>query len=103
MLATLRRPDSGRALVAGYDVVTQADRVRQLISLTGQFAALDENLTARENLILMARLRGRRLPAARAVTDELIERFAITEVRGRLVKKLSGGERRRVASTSRPA
>jgi daunorubicin resistance ABC transporter ATP-binding subunit len=96
MLATLSRPDSGRALIAGYDVVTQADQVRQLISLTGQFAALDKNLTARENLILMARLRGRKVRAARAVTDELIERFAITEVRDRLVKKLSGGERRRV-------
>jgi daunorubicin resistance ABC transporter ATP-binding subunit len=96
MLATLTRPDSGRALIAGYDVVTQADHVRRLISLTGQFAALDKNLTARENLILMARLRGRKLPAARAVTDELIERFAIIEVRDRLVKKLSGGERRRV-------
>jgi ABC-2 type transport system ATP-binding protein len=96
MLATLSRPDSGRALVAGYDVVTQADQVRRLISLTGQFAALDKNLTARENLILMARLRGRRLAAARSVTDELIERFAITEVRDRLVKRLSGGERRRV-------
>jgi ABC-2 type transport system ATP-binding protein len=96
MLATLSRPDSGRALIAGYDVVIQADQVRQLISLTGQFAALDKNLTARENLILMARLRGRKVRAARAVTDELIERFAITEVRDRLVKKLSGGERRRV-------
>jgi daunorubicin resistance ABC transporter ATP-binding subunit len=96
MLATLSRPDSGRALIAGYDVVTQADQVRRLISLTGQFAALDKNLTARENLILMARLRGRRLGPAKAVTDELIERFAIVEVRDRLVKNLSGGERRRV-------
>ncbi|HEY5197041.1 MAG TPA: ATP-binding cassette domain-containing protein [Solirubrobacteraceae bacterium] len=96
MLATLARPDSGRAVIAGYDVVTQADQVRRLISLTGQFAALDKNLTARENLILMARLRGRKLAAAKAVADELIERFAITEVRDRLVKNLSGGERRRV-------
>jgi ABC-2 type transport system ATP-binding protein len=96
MLATLARPDSGSAKIAGYDVVTQADQVRRLISLTGQFAALDKNLTPRENLILMARLRGRRLAAAKEVTDELIERFAIVEVRDRLVKKLSGGERRRV-------
>jgi daunorubicin resistance ABC transporter ATP-binding subunit len=96
MLATLSRPDSGYARIAGYDTVTQADEVRRLISLTGQFAALDKNLTARENLILMARLRGRRAADARRVTDELIERFAITEVRDRLVKKLSGGERRRV-------
>ena len=59
MLATLMRPDGGRALVAGHDVVDDAARVRELISLTGQFAALDKNLTARENLVLMARLRGR--------------------------------------------
>jgi daunorubicin resistance ABC transporter ATP-binding subunit len=96
MLATLSQPDSGHARIAGYDTVTQADTVRRLISLTGQFAALDKNLTARENLILMARLRGRKSTAAKQVTDELIERFAITEVRDRLVKKLSGGERRRV-------
>jgi ABC-2 type transport system ATP-binding protein len=96
MLATLSRPDSGHAKVAGYDIATQADQVRRRISLTGQFAALDKNLTARENLILMARLRGRRNTAAKRIADELIERFAITEVRDRLVKKLSGGERRRV-------
>ena len=60
MLATLLRPDGGRAWVAGHDVVADAARVRELISLTGQFAALDKNLTARENLVLMARLRGRR-------------------------------------------
>ena len=59
MLATLLRPDAGRARVAGYDVVREAAQVRALISLTGQFAALDKNLTARENLVLMARLRGR--------------------------------------------
>jgi daunorubicin resistance ABC transporter ATP-binding subunit len=96
ILATLSRPDSGYARIAGYDTVTQADQVRRLISLTGQFAALDKNLTARENLILMARLRGRARGQAKAVTDELIDRFAITEVRDRLVKHLSGGERRRV-------
>ncbi|HWH11261.1 MAG TPA: ATP-binding cassette domain-containing protein [Solirubrobacteraceae bacterium] len=96
MLATLSRPDSGTALIAGYDVVTQADHVRRLISLTGQFAALDKNLTPRENLILMARLRGRDRTDAKLVTGELIDRFAITEVRDRLVKNLSGGERRRV-------
>ena len=65
MLATLLRPDAGRARVGGHDVVTDAARVRELISLTGQFAALDKNLTARENLVLMARLRGRNLRAAR--------------------------------------
>ena len=65
MLATLLRPDAGRARVAGYDVVTDAARVRERISLTGQFAALDKNLTARENLVLMARLRGRTAAAGR--------------------------------------
>ena len=73
-----------------------AARVRELISLTGQFAALDKNLTARENLVLMARLRGRGLRAARAVADELIDRFDVSDFRDRLVKNLSGGERRRV-------
>ncbi|MGO9954570.1 MAG: ATP-binding cassette domain-containing protein [Solirubrobacteraceae bacterium] len=96
MLATLLRPDGGRARVGGYDVVDDATRVRELISLTGQFAALDKNLTARENLILMARLRGRRGAAARRVADQLIERFDVVEIRDRLVKNLSGGERRRV-------
>ncbi len=96
MLATLLRPDGGRARVAGHDVVRDAARVRALISLTGQFAALDKNLTARENLVLMARLRGRDLQAARATADALIERFDAGEFRDRLVKSLSGGERRRV-------
>ena len=96
MLATLLRPDGGRASVGGYDVVTDAARVRELISLTGQFAALDKNLTARENLVLMARLRGRKLGAARVLADQLIERFDIGTFRDRLVKNLSGGERRRV-------
>jgi daunorubicin resistance ABC transporter ATP-binding subunit len=96
MLATLMRPDAGQARVGGYDVVTESARVRELISLTGQFAALDKNLTARENLILMARLRGRNLRAARAAADQLIDRFDIGSFRDRLVKNLSGGERRRV-------
>ncbi len=96
MLATLLRPDGGRARVAGYDVVREAGRVRELISLTGQFAALDKNLTARENLVLMARLRDRGAPEARRVADELIERLDVAPFRDRLVKHLSGGERRRV-------
>jgi daunorubicin resistance ABC transporter ATP-binding subunit len=96
MLATLIAPDSGEARVAGYDVVRDAARVRERISLTGQFAALDKHLTARENLILMARLRGRSGRAARAVADELLARFDGLEFRDRLVKQLSGGERRRV-------
>jgi daunorubicin resistance ABC transporter ATP-binding subunit len=96
MLATLLRPDAGSARVGGHDVVHRAAVVRALISLTGQFAALDKNLTARENIVLMARLRGRDRREAAAVADGLIERFAIDEFRNRLVKNLSGGERRRV-------
>ena len=96
MLATLIAPDGGRASVAGYDVVRDAARVRERISLTGQFAALDPNLTARENLVLMAQLRGRRGAAARRRADELLERFDSTEFRDRLVKQLSGGQRRRI-------
>jgi ABC-type multidrug transport system ATPase subunit len=96
MLATLIAPDAGSARVAGYDVVHDGARVRERISLTGQFAALDKHLTARENLVLMARLRGRSSRAARAVADELLERFDGVEFRDRLVKQLSGGERRRV-------
>jgi daunorubicin resistance ABC transporter ATP-binding subunit len=96
MLATLMRPDAGHAYVGGYDVVSDAARVRELISLTGQFAALDKNLTARENLVLMARLRGRSGRAGRALADQLIDRFDIGDFRDRLVKNLSGGERRRV-------
>jgi len=96
ILGTLTRPDGGWARVAGHDVVSEADLVRRAISLTGQFAALDKNLTARENIILMARLRGRSARAARSVADELIERFEVGDFRDRLVKNLSGGERRRV-------
>jgi daunorubicin resistance ABC transporter ATP-binding subunit len=96
MLATLLAPDGGTARVGGHDVVREAGRVRELISLTGQFAALDKNLTARENLILMARLRDRPVAAARQIADELIERLDVVDFRDRLVKNLSGGERRRV-------
>jgi daunorubicin resistance ABC transporter ATP-binding subunit len=96
MLATLIAPDGGSARVAGFDVVQDAGRVRERISLTGQFAALDKHLTARENLILMAQLRGRNGRDARQVADRLLERFDAGEFRDRLVKNLSGGERRRI-------
>jgi ABC-2 type transport system ATP-binding protein len=95
MLATLLKPDGGSAKVNGYDVRTQPTKVREMISLTGQFAALDPNLTARENIFLMARLRGRSKADAAKATDELIERFDAAEFAGRLVKQLSGGQRRR--------
>jgi daunorubicin resistance ABC transporter ATP-binding subunit len=96
MLATLLVPDGGTASVAGYDVVAEAAKVRSVISLTGQFAALDPHLTARENLVLMAQLRGLNRKAARAIAAQLIERFDSGEYADRLVKTLSGGERRRV-------
>jgi ABC-2 type transport system ATP-binding protein len=96
MLATLLRPNSGSAKVNGYDVVHEAAKVRSTISLTGQFAALDPNLTAKENLVLMARLLGRSKPEARRVVDGLLERFDSADFGDRLVKQLSGGQRRRV-------
>jgi ABC-2 type transport system ATP-binding protein len=96
MLATLIKPTSGSAHVCGHDVVKESDTVRSLLSLTGQFAALEDNLTARENLLLMARLRGYGRGAADRVVEKLIERFDIGEFRDKLVKSVSGGQRRRV-------
>jgi len=96
MLATLSGPTSGTATVCGYDVIREADDVRSVISMTGQFAALEDNLTARENLMLMARLRGYGKPAATRLVDSLIDRFDIGEFRHKLVKAVSGGQRRRV-------
>jgi daunorubicin resistance ABC transporter ATP-binding subunit len=96
MLATLIKPTSGTAKVCGHDVVKESDTVRSLLSLTGQFAALEDNLTARENLLLMARLRGYGRAAAERVVENLIERFDIGEFRDKLVKSVSGGQRRRV-------
>ncbi len=96
MLATLIKPTSGSAQVCGHDVVKESDTVRSLLSLTGQFAALEDNLTARENLLLMARLRGYGRGAADRVVEKLIERFDIGEFRDKLVKSVSGGQRRRV-------
>jgi ABC-2 type transport system ATP-binding protein len=96
MLATLLRPDAGDATVNGYDVRTQAAGVRSSISLTGQFAALDPNLTAKENLVLMARLRGRGRKQARRAADSLLERFDASEFADRITKQLSGGQKRRV-------
>jgi len=96
MLATLSAPTSGTAIVCGHDVVREADAVRQAISLTGQFAALEDNLTARENLLLMARLRGYGKAAAGLLVDSLVDRFDIGEFRDKLIKAVSGGQRRRV-------
>lgn len=96
MLTTLTEPTSGSATVCGFDVVREADLVRSVVSLTGQFAALEDNLTATQNLVLMARLRGYGRKSARRVVDELIDRFDIGEFRDQLIKKVSGGQRRRV-------
>jgi len=96
VLATLLRPDAGRAEVFGLDVVSQAPDVRELIGLTGQFAAVDELLTGRENLRLFGRLfhLPRRTAATRA--DELLDRFGLAEAGDRPVKTYSGGMRRRL-------
>jgi daunorubicin resistance ABC transporter ATP-binding subunit len=96
MLATLSRPTSGTATVCGHDVLREADSVRSAISMTGQFAALEDNLTARENLMLMARLRGYGKASASRLVDSLIDRFDIGEFRDKLIKAVSGGQRRRV-------
>src|ERR1700735_4281441 len=96
MLAPLSEPTSGTAVVCGYDVVREADAVRRSISMTGQFAALEDNLTARENLLLMARLRGYGKAAAGLLVDSLTDRFDIGEFRDKLIKAVSGGQRRRV-------
>src|SRR5215212_2200434 len=91
MLATLLAPDAGSARVLGHDIVREADAVRGLVSLTGQLASVDEDLTGRENLILIARLLGLKRVQAKARADELLEAFGIAEASGRLVKHFSGG------------
>src|SRR3712207_5565526 len=96
MLATLLRPDAGQARVLGHDVVDEADTVRGLVSLTGQLASVDEDLTGRENLILIGRLLGVPRRQAKARADELLDAFGISEAAGRLVKNYSGGMRRRL-------
>jgi len=96
ILATSLRPDAGRATVAGLDVVTDAARVRRVIGLAGQFAAVDPNLTGRENLRLIGRLSrlGRRQARARA--GELLDSFGLNRAADRLVRGYSGGMRRRL-------
>ena len=96
MLATLLRPDAGSARVLGHDIVKEADAVRGLVSLTGQMASVDEDLTGRENLILLARLLGLRRADAKSRAAELLEAFDLSDAAGRLVKNYSGGMRRRL-------
>lgn len=115
MLATLLRPDGGQAHVFGHDIVREADEVRSRVSLTGQYASVDEDLTGTENLILLGRLLGHDKRAARVRSGQLLEAFGLTEAAGKQVKHYSGGMRRRIdiaasilntptccSSTSRP-
>ncbi|WAP56759.1 ATP-binding cassette domain-containing protein [Streptomyces sp. S465] len=96
ILSTLTRPSSGRARVAGLDVTTQGEEVRRLIGLTGQYAAVDETLPGRHNLILIARLLGATRAEAAARADELLELFDLTDAGRRNAKNYSGGMRRRL-------
>jgi ABC-2 type transport system ATP-binding protein len=96
ILATLLRPDSGHATVLGYDVVRDAQQLRYAIGLSGQYAAVDENLTGRENLWMFARLYKLPSPAARTRAGELLEQFLLADAGDRIVKTYSGGMRRRL-------
>jgi ABC-2 type transport system ATP-binding protein len=94
ILSTLLKADAGTASVDGFDVAHQPARVREAVSLTGQFAAVDEILSGRENLVLVARLRHLKHPGD--IADRLLERFSLTEAAGRKVATYSGGMRRRL-------
>ncbi|MEO2202740.1 ATP-binding cassette domain-containing protein [Paenibacillus pabuli] len=94
ILTTLLKKDSGTATVNGFDVATNPDHVRQAISLTGQFAAVDEILTGRENLIMIAKLRYLQKP--RQIAEDLLQRFGLTDAADRRVSTYSGGMRRRL-------
>lgn len=94
ILSTLLKADAGTASVNGFDVATKAAEVRESISLTGQFAAVDEILSGRENLVLVARLRHLKHP--RTIADDLLDRFSLTDAAARKVATYSGGMRRRL-------
>ncbi len=96
VLATLLAPDAGHATVGGYDVVSQAHQVRQLIGLTGQYASVDEALTGTENLLLIARLLGMSRQESKQRARELLARFDLADAAGRATKTYSGGMRRRL-------
>lgn len=96
ILATLLRPDAGSARVLGHDVVSEARAVREKVSLTGQYASVDEDLTGQENLVLVARLLGLSWRRSRERATELLEAFALTEAAARQVSTYSGGMRRRI-------
>jgi ABC-2 type transport system ATP-binding protein len=96
VLATLLRPDGGEARVFGYDVLRQPNEVRALVSLTGQYASVDEDLTGMENLVLLGRLLGHRKRPARDRAMRLLDAFGLAEAADRQVKTYSGGMRRRI-------
>ncbi len=96
MLATLSAPDAGSATVLGHDLVSEPHEVRASIAMTGQYASLDEDLTGRENLLLLARLWGFRGRSARARADELRDAFDLSDAASKQVKAYSGGMRRRL-------
>ena len=96
MLATLLRPDAGEARVLGNDIVRDADAVRSAVSLTGQLASVDEDLTGRENLLLIGRLLGYKRDDAKKRATDLLDAFGLSDAAGRLVKNYSGGMRRRL-------
>jgi ABC-2 type transport system ATP-binding protein len=96
VLTTLLRPDAGWARVLGHDVVSEADIVRGLVSLTGQFASVDEELSGRENLVLLGRLLGFDRQPAEERADELLDAFGLAEAAAKLVSTYSGGMRRRL-------
>lgn len=96
ILATLLKPDSGAAFVAGYDVVREAGKVRSLIGLTGQYAAVDELLSGRENLYMIGRLVGLGKKRSRSRADELLETFGLNDAATKVVRTYSGGMRRRL-------
>jgi ABC-2 type transport system ATP-binding protein len=96
ILATLLRPDAGHATVAGFDVVRQAQQLRSVIGLSGQYAAIDENLTGRENLWMFGRLYQLSSAEARKRAGELLEQFELADAADRTVKTYSGGMRRRL-------
>nr|QEO75084.1 ABC transporter ATP-binding protein [uncultured bacterium] len=96
VLTTVLPPDRGTASVAGFDVVRQGDRVRASIGLTGQYASVDEDLTGRQNLVMIARLLGHPAPRARRHADELLESFGLTAAADRKAGTFSGGMKRRL-------
>jgi ABC-2 type transport system ATP-binding protein len=96
ILATLTAPDAGAATVMGHDLIAEPDAVRGAIAMTGQFASLDEDLTGRENLVLLARLWGFRGRDARTRADDLLAAFGLPDAAGKQVKSYSGGMRRRL-------